>query len=1094
MIYLNIENNTEKDITFGLSSTGALTLYIVNEKKGLYDREKVDDASHITVSAGTTLHLSLPLAEEQEITLRGVNQLGVGKILTWDTSITDDGTGITYTSQEGQDTDEIRYNQTEYTGTHVYNSASCTHTLARGQVDSTGSGEYEITEKLLFNSKGLTVIFDDKNADYALVLDDNYPGGTTQEYDFSAEEIAPENSVPKTKELPGSSTRMGYQLLGWAYDPNATEPDFSATKPSTDAPWTITDLQAFFTDNPNAIPNGAWPKENGAATTVATLYAVWDVNDEARFVYIYKNVPLPGNRNTEFSFTFTLTGKYRATDKDDQDVSASGAFQLKHGEYAVLESEEHTDTALIQTKITVYNADGTKKSVNTPAEWQGTPYAGGGFEELLFTVTEASETYYDTTVTRTAQTAANPITLEGTRIADEADPDDPNTDPETHSTNTVHWNRTDAGGTLVFTNTRQTFNITLEKTEHSNTTVPGTFSFTAKYTLDGDTANVYTVSDIQVTSGTPNTNGLEDTPVGLFGMPAGADLTITEVNDGSYITKVKVDDGSWQENTTSVDLTVDAHKTVYFDNTLKSYHVDFKKVDQALQPTVNALFNLTGPAAFSRVNLYAKSGDGVFYKHDTDGDLWVGSYTLTETSVSEGYVGLSTPVTITLNGDAAEGSNVTCSDQNVLIQYDSATQVYTVYVINQRMVRYTVEKELVDALIPKRDFKFSYSYTADYDYTINGEEVHRNLSGSGTKTFMSGEANWSFDAPVGAALTITEEDYEGSKSNYDVTYKVGSGSYVNGNENYSYTMTVPDTPQTTVTFRNTRKTQDVTVKKLTVPDTDTTTSFGFTATLSLNVGGAAIDYDSNGFTDGVRTFNLTNTQTQVLKIPAGATIEVKELGSASYEPVSIESAEYADSDSNKASFTVRNVGKPGTITFTNRKVVSVTVKKTLVDALKPDQTFRFSASYVIDGKTTAMPVFNLGHNGEEVLSVPSGSKLTITETVDSSIYDTTVNGSPAQSYVIESATEDVTVVFANTRKTVKLIINNALEDTWNPTTVFNYTVSAAETGNSGNTMALDPADSSFSLPHGGTKEIILPVGTTVTVTEISTAAGDPALT
>ncbi len=976
MIYLNFENNTDKTINFSLSptSTSSLVLYVLNQVTGLYDRQEIDP-SNLSLAAGEKLHLALPYGEEQELSISGTNELGVGKILTWDTSITDDDSEVTYTSLDGTNTENVLYNQEVYE--HSHNGANCSHNLAKGSVDSSGNTRFSFNEKLLFNKKGVTVIFDDEDIGYALVLNDNYngdgTGGGIQEYDYTR--VEPSDS----QLLPSTSTRMGYQLLGWAYKPDSSTPVYS-----TQAGWTILDLYDFFNNNDLVQKETI----NNGQTLQATLYAVWDINKEASTVYIYKDVPVPGNKNTEFEFLFNLTGRYRATNQGDQNVNINQIFKLAHGDYAVLFSEKYNETATIKTTITVYKADGTVKKdalgqeMVYSVDWTGRAYNGGGFDTTNITVAESEVAYYETSVTRSAQSTNYYFYL--------GENTDTSTVPLTVSTNEVHWTDTQAGGTLVFTNQRQKYNITLEKVLHSNTAVPGTFPFIASYTVDGV---AMILPNSQVTSGTPNETWLAD-------LPAGAELTIIEANNGNYTTKYKVGEGTFTDasvvsdsgNQTGVktnSITVDANKTVTFDNTLKSYPVKFRLFDQEGTP-LSGMFSMSSSTGSLGNQMYADpSMGGVFYQSSA---FYVGDYTLNETIIQTGYIGLTDPAAITVTGTGIS----TDSDMIYIMEDPDVVGGYIITVYNiVPSVDITLTKKLADPLLDQRTFNFTVGYTYVLKDSVTDEEmltinksetypIHANADG----------ISETIKVPGGATVTASEVMTTALSSTYDTTYAVDGGTEQTGS---SWSDTIGNQPMIVV-FTNTRKTQIVTVSK-TLDDAEASgaADFKFTALLQYNNAGVS-GYTLNN-TESVVTANGTNDTTAgqaeftlsptegtpasiELTVPYGTKLTIAEdtsqtIGGTSKTVAEVYDTTYSlngETAVSGSSHVFSSVTADQTLAFTNRrKGADLTVTKTVTgDMGDTSSTNTFTFTLMVDGAETGTQYTYTGTNSGTLTLNESG--------------------------------------------------------------------------------------------------------------------------
>ena len=645
MVYLTLKNETGVgDVTFNLSSSSTEALEVINIKDGIYDRQPLSSLNNITIEDGKSITLAFPRGAEKDITISGTNTLGVGNVLIWNSSVELAENDTTYdTAVTGQDV----------TYSHNGNVLD-THTLVTGEANNTKP--FAFAETLIQNAHPVTVTFTSRDNAYALVLDDNYPGGGIQEYDYSLEEISPENGVPKSQELPSTSTRIGYEFQGWAYEPDAETPDYSATSP-TGSPWTISDLNAtdgFFSEGVT--------EEDG--TRVRTLYAIWKAKADTQVVYVYKDVPTPGNQNEEFDFNVAISGTYH-TGSNTYTVSANQTFNLKHGWYLKITSTNdnataagHT-TAYVLSEVQVYNSDGVQQGNDRLVRWErqnvNTSTQNGFNTDLRITVTEAVKSNYGTSVTRNAQTEANKLFL--------GDSTNVNTLPLTVETNRTYWTNTDAGGTVVYTNTRETYDIALKKVLHSNTAASSIFSYNASYTLD-DGEEPVDLGSFTVQSGTVNNMALKN-------IPAGAILTISEVVDSNdnYITAVSSEGNAadMDEEARSFKFEVTGDDTITYDNTLKSYPVTFRLVDQDGNTSINGMFSLTSTAGSLGTDLYASAAStdppaGQFYKSDT---FWADTYTLNQAVIPTNYIGPNGPVTLTVTGNgivSSDPANVTVED------------------------------------------------------------------------------------------------------------------------------------------------------------------------------------------------------------------------------------------------------------------------------------------------------------------------------------------------------------------------------------------------------------------------------------------------
>ncbi len=887
MVYITFKNDTDVgDVILSLSSTDASALQVVNTVDGTYTRTPLEDLGNITVPEGESITLAIPHGAEKGITISGTNTLGTGNVLTWSSEVT---------------LDDTLYKNTEYSHTAGGNEHS--HTLPSGQTDN--GKPFSFDETLITDRTGLIVTFESKPNDYTIVLDDNYEGGGTQEYNYEAEDVLTGDGDPKTARLPNTSTRIGYELIGWAFDPDATVPDYSTAND-----WTIDNLEEFF--------RNAETTESG--TKVETLYAVWKASADSHIVKVFKEVPMPGNQSQDFTFTVSLTGTFRRNGVD-YDVSSgsnsSKTFTIKHGGYLLITDSNSTGTsgspAYVEAIVQVFDEnDAEVVSQKKTVRWQHSSNGTGSYNgSEKVNVTESPADYYMTEMTRAAQTDVHHLQLEN----------DSNTSdiPYTITGRTVSFD-TDAGGTVIYTNTRETKDISVGKELFDNTSATARFGFTASYELDGVTKDLGT---FYVTSGSVNTESLK-------GIPAGAVLTITEAADNNYDTTAEIGTEPAQEGKTTT-FTVTDDVTVTFKNTLKSYPVRFVKADQnGTAGAVEAFFTLASETGLLGTNLYTnEENNGLIYNSD---DLYVGSYTLTETWTEDGYLGLSEPVTVNVTGDG-----VSCTSDNVKVTGD-AENGYIVTVYNVETKEITITKTLVDPLITQRQFDFTFTY----NYTPAWLSEEDTVTGTEQFTFVPTTmtpAQKTIRVPVGADVTVTEDVSELSGL-YDTTVVSGTGNSVAA---AGYTLSdVSD--DTTIAFTNTRKTADITVKKL-LTDTSDTNVFPFTAALKIGADPVTVypvyqdplDSSRSLITDaeGIVSFSLAHNGTQVLSVPVGARLIISE--AAEGYATSITSANDAeDEDTAEKSFTM-TVTSEDMITFTNSPGgVPVVLKKVGVN--NTDQT------------------------------------------------------------------------------------------------------------------------------------------------------------
>lgn len=1019
MVYVTFVNDTGvdmKDVTFGLSSNDVANLQIINVRNGLYDRTPLSDYGNITLKNGESISLAFPYGAEHQLTVSGTNNLGVGKVLIWNSSIelVNEDSTTTYTTV-GSTTPDVVY-------THLDHS----HTLVSGEVFNTK--DFSFNETMIVNEKPLTVTFTSRNNEYALLLDDNYTGGGVQEFDYSVAEIKPEGGVNKTQKLPTTSTRIGYSFVGWAYSPTATTPDFSASSPAGN-PWTILNLDnqngGFFSEHIDVI--------EGVSTR--TLYAVWEARTDA--VYVYKDVPEPGNKTQEFDFTLAITGRYQygtSSSSTTNITNTSGTFKLKHGEYAKINSgkvnptDGSNQTAYVQAVIEVYSPitdSGTGvtsyvhvESRDKTVRWQQTNVTGSSnnkFIDLKIAVTEGAVTHYETSVTLNSQTNDGELTLGNSSTYNSS------LLPKTENTNTFSWTNTDAGGSVVFTNQRQTYDVNVSKELTSNTSANVMFSFTASYEDNGVTTEL---APFTVVSGGNKT---------LEKIPAGATLTITEDTDenDNYDTKYSLDNrATYTVGKKADEIVVNEAKNIIFDNTLKSYPVTFKLVDQDGNPTINGMFSLDSSIGSLGTELYASSSStnppaGVFYQND---EFWADTYTLTQTIIPTNYIGLKNSVTLTVTGKYGIVSSDPDNVKVTWLDVSDHTKGYLVTVYNRATKKITVNKILNDPLLSStRAFNFSYSYTPQGETTpVTGNFMLQPAANNPTGV------SYDLVVPIYSNVTITElttGDNEVIGKTYDTTVTAATENLGDKNPDDGAVFTNERvTVDGTVTFTNTRKTVEVTVSK-TLVDTqaDSAVDFTFTALLQNSGNTGIANYTMNetravttgngegGSVAGAASFFLSPTTSVTpsitLKVPYGAKLTVSEdtnkmLASGKKVAEVYETTYKLDSAGAVSgySYDFASVEEEKTLAFTNtRKIGELTITKNVTGELgdltkqftftlvsvadeNPGTTYAYTKTATNNTPTTGTlttdngsNIFTLAHGENIVIELPLNKKVKIRE-------------------------------------------------------------------------------------------------------------------
>ena len=881
MVYINFVNDTGvDDVTIQLSSDDSTALHVVNLASGRYDRVALTDLGNITVKKGESIRLAIPYGAEKNITISGTNTLGPGQVLLWDSKVTIDNT--TYDSADNVTSE---YSHTADGNTH-------SHALAKGLKDNHEAFSFD--ESLIVDETGVTVTFTAIQHDRTLVLHDNYRENTQEIY------FANNQMTSDAFDLPTPSTRIGYEFVGWDTErlPDNTEeaPDYPV---GTD----IRNIGAFFGDD-----------------QVKTLYAVWKAKAESGETLVYKIVPEPGDKTKTFDFTVSISGQYHnnynnrdysLSDGNQQGNKLSDTFELVHGQYLLIKTSKDvgnststTNRPWIQAIVEKHDKDDAHTLPSTVVlKWQSNTNIRGSviFDDYAYiNVMEGDYTgqFYNTNIEKAAETR------EGILTVNEND-------------RRVSWTNTDAGGTVFYNNIRQTADISVKKNLVGNAAV-GAFSYSASYELDGVTTDL----------GTFTVTSTSETGYVLEKIPVGAVLTITEAEDIRYEVSTAFENSSADTdssaNTVSF-LVPDGGETVTYTNTLKSYPVKIVKVDQSGQADlengkgVEARFDLSQDGSNIVSGKYTTPTDNVIFDSTHGGNLYVGTYTLTETWTQAGYLGLNEPVTLTL-----AGNGTLTSDNSGVTVTGNAVQGFVVSVMNRATKNVTVKKILRDPLVSQRTFNFNASYTIDgVTETIPAFSILSSNDLSGTHILT---------VPVGASLTVTENT-TGLTDIYTTHIAVDGG----GNNTESNTITIDHVQDAAeLIFTNERKTAQVTVEKE-MSDVTNETTFPFTAILkngatpladylvfTVDEGGSEIEHKTNS--NGQVAFELSHGQFQVLTVPAGAVLVLSETTDDFTADIT-SSAGVVDSDSVDNSFTM-TVSGDDTITFLNRpRGASVILRK-----------------------------------------------------------------------------------------------------------------------------------------------------------------------
>ena len=940
MVYITIKNETNVGpVTFTVSGT-AQAIRVVNQTDGSFSRNAINPNQGITLAAGESIRLVIPYGDGEKITISGTNTLGTGYWLNAKSEL-----GYT--------------NPTSRTLSGTYY-----------RVPNTEDFSFTDEEALLTHAEGVVITFTAEKAPHTLVLDDNYTGGSTREVIFSE---TPEGVVfyqsegNTTYDLPSTSTRIGWELLGWDEDPDATSPTY------TTGAWTITDLTAFFTSSGSSVAD---LDEN-------TLYAIWKANADASTVYVWKNVPEPGDQSKQYDFTVSFSGgfKYNQSQRSGGSYiwnsqvntgvinsntangtpTLSGNFTLAHNQYLKIVTVKDETTSgqrpTLTMTVTKYqrNTDGspdTQIGNATTLRWQWTnqivanptarnQYGNFSFQNLNLSVTEADYTSrYDLGIEVAAQTTNAGLTVN-------------------NENRQLSWSDTFAGGTVIFTNTRKTADVTINKDLLPDTAGSELFSFTAEVISPNDETITYTLdpSTYTILSGADAANGGEWK---IEGIPTGATLVITENLTAEDINRFEtsavgikatssgtstVTDTAAEDNIFS--FVVEDNTTVTFTNTLRTKNIRLVVMDDSIPPEYLDSANFEFPGVFEGTK-FSAAGTGLVW----EGEVYVGQYDLTETAMPDHaggvrYTMLQATATVNVNSDGVVVNPGSASD-TILVDYDDVNDVYTIIVINPKMMRVTVKKT-VENDYGINSFLFTVVVTDSNDQPVQMSNVYgsqgTNAQGKLEFTLVNNQTALLY-VPRYANVQISETEDD----RYITAYQTGDSADNLGTAVIGMSTTLTNvTSDKYVLCNNQRQKVDVTVEKTLVGSSAT---FTFTAQLkendtavanyTLSNNGTPDDTSDDIVTDasGAATFTLTpatnGTASIVLSVHKGMAINVTEAPSATIAYTtgfSVTSTSdpgnvlKSDPDSNTTGYVTANENITITFTNTEASIVAPTAVK-----------------------------------------------------------------------------------------------------------------------------------------------------------------------
>ena len=269
------------------------------------------------------------------------------------------------------------------------------------------------------------------------------------------------------------------------------------------------------------------------------------------------------------------------------------------------------------------------------------------------------------------------------------------------------------------------------------------------------------------------------------------------------------------------------------------------------------------------------------------------SMTVTET-LNSNYRIMASAKTMPTEGEGAAITDADTDSDNVFTFTVTEDGADVTFANVRKMAEIELSKTLVGKVSKTEAFTFTLTLTNDTapvaDYIVYRDEtdpennITTDANGVATVTFTFGENETEAKSipltiPEGTKLVVTETNVNGHPEFYTTAYSVDGGSAATGT---TATIAAVSDADKSIAFTNTRKMQTITVTNTVAGYAGNVVPFSYTATVT-DGGENQDDYDLNGFTDGVMTFELTTGQQNVLTVPYGATLTVTEGFIVGYE-------------------------------------------------------------------------------------------------------------------------------------------------------------------------------------------------------------------
>lgn len=662
---------------------------------------------------------------------------------------------------------------------------------------------------------------------------------------------------------------------------------------------------------------------------------------------------------------------------------------------------------------------------------------------------------------------------------------------------------------FVFTNHR-VIPFTIIKTVDSDETTPVTeYSFTVAYNYNG-TADSRDAA-VNVSDGDTTGDGIYTGTTTIYIPYGAANVTVTETPVTGYDTEAEGHiNGSPAQgaNTGSSEYVKNIY--TFTDAITKAADVAFVNTRTVEVTVIKELDSEETDAMTSTFNFnYTYTGTN----HETTAAV---PFTVKMPNALTGSTVIRVPYGVTLtvnelvdqtnydtyygfNGAATGTAGTTAEFANAIVDNNSSVKFS-----NKRMVNVKFIKNVDNPALSAENNKYTFTYTYTYNNTPNTPDP---VVITVDTTSAMGETGY-FRIPYNAANFVVTETIDLRVFDVDAD-STGTAGTLNG---AAYTLSQNVTAvNTDIHFYNQRMVEVEVVKKVESSEqadknANYSVTYGYTRTANGSIASAVNITGQTGTINDATDGNLT------VRMPYGSTFTVTETGDLSKFQVLYSTTDNTALTEGKE-VSLANVTASKTVTFTNRKLYTVTVTKTVDNKNVNDglQNAAFPFTYTVSNTvgynvpaTDNNGEFTLTNNGPaKVITVPYGAKVVVSETTGAKIntlvaevYDNT-NYTVADFFTtsapltLDSVSANTTYKFSNVRKTRDIIVSKTVKSKvatdFTNTYVFNYTVDKLFGEQDKKSIEITPVGTDASIPSEGnvtkTEKITVPVGLEVTVKE-----------